>query len=108
MLGVSGDRGALGYFGYAYFEENRDKLEAVEIDGGHGCVAPTRETIESRTYTPLSRPMFIYVRRDALERPEVKAFVEFYLAHAATLVPETGYIPLGEAAYGEALAKLGS
>lgn len=106
VLGVSGDNGALGYFGYAYYEENQDKLRAVEIDGGAGCVGPSRETIEDGTYTPLSRPMFIYVRRDALERPEVRAFVDFYIDNAELLIPETGYVPLSAADYDEARGKI--
>ncbi len=106
VLGVSGDRGALGYFGYAYYEENRDKLRAVRIDGGAGCVGPSRETIENGTYTPLSRPMYIYVRRDALARPEVAAFIDFYLDNAEALIPETGYVPLSPADYDRGRAKL--
>jgi len=108
VLGVSGDRGALGYFGYAYFEENQDKLHSVEVDSGTGCIGPNAETIENQTYTPLSRPLFIYVRPDALERPEVKAFVEYYIDSAPTLVPEVGYVPLQPVAYDEARAKIGS
>jgi phosphate transport system substrate-binding protein len=107
VIGVEGDEGALGYFGYAYYEESSDKLNAVAIDNGNGCVAPSRATIESGRYAPLSRPMFIYVRRDALERPEVAAFVEFYLTNAAALIPETGYVPLGESDYTSALGMIG-
>ncbi|WP_420632949.1 PstS family phosphate ABC transporter substrate-binding protein [Candidatus Palauibacter sp.] len=106
VAGVSGDPGALGYFGYAYFEENQDQLRAVEIDGGDGCVAPSRETIVDGTYTPLARPMYIYVRRDALDRAEVRAFVGFYIDNAAALVPETGYIPLEPEAYAEVRARI--
>ncbi len=107
VLGVSGDEGALGYFGYAYYEENPDKLKSVQIDSGGGCVAPSRETVENGTYTPLSRPLFIYVKESALERPEVRAFVDFYIESAPTLVPETGYVPLSAADYAEQRAKLG-
>ena len=106
VLGVSGDGGALGYFGYAYYEQNEDKLKALEIDGGNGCVAPTRVTVEDQSYTPLSRPLFIYVRPDALERPEVRAFLEFYIENGEALVPETGYVPLNAADYDAQLAKL--
>lgn len=108
VVGVEGDAGALGYFGYAYFEENRDKLSAVQVDDGSGCVGPSRSTIESGSYTPLSRPMFIYVRRDALERPEVEAFVEFYLDNSEALIPETGYVPLTPDQYEAARMKLAS
>ena len=107
VAGVSGDPGALGYFGYAYFEDNRGHLRALEVDAGGGCVAPTRETILDGTYTPLARPMYIYVRRDALGRPEVNAFVSFYIDHAATLIPEAGYMPLEPEAYATLRARIG-
>lgn len=106
VVGVEGDGGALGYFGFAYFEENQDRLRAVSVDNGSGCVAPTRESIESGGYEPLSRPMFIYVSAASLARPEVRAFVEFYLSMATALVPEVGYVPLGGERYGELLAAL--
>lgn len=106
VAGVSGDPGALGYFGYAYFEENHDDLQALEVDGGAGCVAPSRGTIVDGSYTPLARPMYIYIRSDALDRPEVRAFVGFYIDHAADLIPETGYIPLAPEAYAEARARI--
>ena len=107
VLGVSGDRGALGYFGYAYYEENADRLTAVQVDNGSGCVAPERATIEDGSYAPLSRPMYIYVRRDALERDVVRAFLEFYIDNAEALVPETGYVPLTPAQYAEQRLKIG-
>jgi phosphate transport system substrate-binding protein len=94
VQGVEGDRFALGYFGYAYFEENQERLKALQVDGGAGCVAPTPETITSGTYTPLSRPLMIYVRKASLSRPEVRRFVEFYLEKAAELVSQVGYVPL--------------
>lgn len=106
VAGVSGDPGALGYFGYAYFEENQDDLRAVEVDGGGGCVAPSRQTILDGSYTPLARPMYIYVRRDALDRPEVRAFLGFYIDRAAALIPDTGYIPLAPEAYAEVRARI--
>ena len=107
VQGIEGDVNALGYFGYAYFEDNRGQLRAIEVDGGAGCVAPSRETILNGTYTPLARPMYIYIRRDALDRPEVGAFVRFFLERAATLIPETGYIPLEPEAYAEIRARIG-
>lgn len=107
VAGVSGDPGALGYFGYAYFEDNRGHLRALEVDGGGGCVAPTRETILDGTYTPLARPMYIYIRRGALARPEVNGFVGFYIDNAASLIPETGYIPLEREAYAAVRARIG-
>lgn len=99
VQGVSQDEGALGYFGFAYYEENKDKLKLVEINGGDGCVLPGAETINTGTYSPLSRPMFIYVSTKHMERPEVKAFVEFYLDNAPELVPAVGYVPLPDSVY---------
>ena len=103
VQGVEGDVNALGYFGYAYYVENQGRLKVLGIDNGSGCVKPSAETVESGTYAPLSRPIFIYVSRRSLERPEVAAFVRYYMQHAATLVPEVGYITLGDARYQENL-----
>lgn len=106
VMGVRGDESALGYFGFAYYEENEGQLKALAVDGGSGCVEPTRETIEGQAYAPLSRPMYIYARRDALERPEVRAFLRFYLESAPELVPEVGYVPLDRERYRESLGRL--
>ena len=106
VRGVSGDRRALGYFGYAFFVENVEDLKLVAVDSGDGCVLPTPETIQDGTYTPLSRPLFIYVSKQSLERPGVKAFVEFYLANAAALAAEVGYLGLTSSEYQESLAKI--
>jgi phosphate transport system substrate-binding protein len=76
---VSGDKGGLGYFGLSYAEQNEGKLKTLDVDGGDGCVAPTRETVQSGEYKPLSRPLFVYVKKDVLDRPEVSAFVDFML-----------------------------
>jgi len=94
VRGVSGNEGAIGFFGYAYFAENQDKLRAVPIDGGEGPVLPSSRTVENGTYAPFSRPLFIYVSAEAAERPEVEAFVDFYLDHAAELAAEVGYVGL--------------
>ena len=99
VQGIAGGKYSLGYFGYSYYQENQDKLKLVAVDSGSGCVLPTSESIEDGTYSPLSRPLFIYVSKQSLERPEVKAFVEFYLDNAAELSQEVGYIKLGEAEY---------
>ena len=99
VQGIAGDRNALGYFGYAYYAENPDKLKLVAVDSGAGCVLPTDETIEAGRYTPLSRPLFIYVNKGSLERPEVKAFVEFYMEQAPELVREVGYVVLKDEVY---------
>ena len=106
VTGISGDPNGLGYFGYAYYAENKDKLKIVPIDGGDGCVTPTGETINNGSYAPLSRPLFIYVRSDVLEEPHIKAFVEFYLSEESrALVSEVGYIPFPDKVYELALAK---
>jgi phosphate transport system substrate-binding protein len=99
VLGVSGDRNSLGYFGYAYYIENADKVKPVAVDGGAGCVLPTQATIESGEYVPLSRPLHIYVNSESFQRPEMAAFVEFYMNNAAELAAEVGYIGLSEADY---------
>ncbi|CAI8051004.1 Protein SphX [Geodia barretti] len=106
VTGISNDRGALGYFGYAYYAENADRLKLVAIDGGSGCVLPTDETINNGSYAPLSRPLFIYVTSDALNQPHIMAFVEYFLDEAnRDLISETGYIPFPSTVYGLVLAK---
>ncbi len=90
VQGVARDSGALGYFGFAYYENNRDKLKALSING----VQPSLANVNNGTYTPLSRPMFIYVNAKALDKPEVKAFVEYYLQNSGKLAKEVGYVPL--------------
>lgn len=93
VTGVAGDVNAISFFGYAYYIENTDKLKAVEVDGGEGCVAPTEETINDNSYAPLSRPLFIYPDiGKAKERPELKAFVDFYLENTQALSSEVGYV----------------
>ena len=100
VTGISGDKGALGYFGYAYYVENADRLKLLDIDGGEGCITPTDETINNGRYSPLSRPLFIYVTAEALNQPHVKAFVEYYLDEASRqLISETGYIPFPDSIY---------
>ena len=95
VTGVSGDQNGIAFFGYAYYVENKDKLKAVGVDGGSGCVEPTDATINDGSYAPLSRPLFIYPDLNkAKERPELKAFVDFYLANASTLSAEVGYIAM--------------
>lgn len=106
VKGVSGDTYGLGYFGYAYYVENKDILKLVEIDNGKGCVAPTPESIEGGQYSPLSRPLFIYVKHEALARQEIVAFTRFYLEKASELASEVGYIRLSAPAYEEEKNKL--
>jgi phosphate transport system substrate-binding protein len=94
VQGVSGDEGALGYFGFSYFEENQDSLKALEIDGGDGCVAPSVETAQDGTYTPLSRPLFVYAKTASFEKPEVAGFVEYMLDNAVEIAEEADFVPL--------------
>jgi len=106
VQGVSQTQNALGYFGYAYYAEHKDKLKIVPIDSGNGPVTPSDQTINDGTYTPLSRPLFIYVNTESLQRPEVKAFVRFYMENAEQLVAKVGYTPLPASVYQENLSKL--
>jgi phosphate transport system substrate-binding protein len=103
VQGVGGDVNALGYFGYAYYIENQNQLRAIGVDNGNGCVEPTPETVKGGEYAPLSRPLFIYVDRAELERPEVAEFVRFYMERAADLVTEVGYVPMEAERYRENL-----
>ena len=105
VQGISGDADALGYFGYAYYAENKERLKLVPVDGGDGPVAPSPETILQGTYQPLSRPIFIYVSTAAAKRPEVQSFVRFYLTQAKHLVEQVGYVPLPDQAYELALER---
>jgi len=100
VQGVENNKNALGYFGFAYYIAHKDKMRAVEIDNGKGkTVAPSLEAVIDGSYQPLSRPLFIYVRDTAAQRPEVKAFIDFYLTDGAKLAKEVGYVPLPAAAY---------
>jgi phosphate transport system substrate-binding protein len=104
VQGIASDKNALGFFGFAYYAENAAKLKLVPVDDGNasngdGPVAPSVASVNDGTYQPLSRPMFIYVAKQAAERAEVAAFIEFYLTEGPALVKEVGYIPLPDAAY---------
>jgi phosphate transport system substrate-binding protein len=102
---VEGAPAAMGYFGFSYYEENTDQLMAFGIDGGKGCVTPSTETITSGAY-PLARPLFIYVAKTALERPEVKGFVRYYVQNAVTLAKDQRFVPAPQAALDAALASV--
>lgn len=109
--GVAGDPDALGFFGLAYYEANRERLAVVSIDDGDpsngaGPIAPSAAAIRDGTYQPLSRPLFIYARLDALERPEVREFAAFYLERVPELAAEVGYVALPAAAYALARERL--
>jgi phosphate transport system substrate-binding protein len=110
VQGVVGDVNSMGYFGYAYYFENQDQMKAVGIDGGSGCVEPSEEAVLAGEYTPMSRPLFIYVSKQALESdPAVKAFVDFYLDPAnKEYVAETGYVTLSDEKYSESQNKVAS
>src|SRR5688500_8338738 len=100
--GVAGDVNALGYFGLAYYEANQDALNAVAIDNGDGtCVTPSPETVQDGTYAPLSRPLYVYVKAESLQRPEVQEFVRFYLSEAPALAAEVGYVASPDETYAE-------
>lgn len=100
VQGVSTDDGAIGFFGLAYYEENQDKLRLVPIKDGEGePVEPSMETVSNNTYTPLSRPLFIYVREEAAKRQSIQDFVNFYLDNAPELARQIGYVPMPDSAY---------
>ena len=104
--GVAGDRDALGYFGFAYYIENKSKLRVVPIKHNGATVSPSRKTINDGSYSPLSRPIFIYVSKKALKRPEVFEFVKFYLENAPALSKEVGYVSLPKSQYQQGLEKI--
>jgi phosphate transport system substrate-binding protein len=99
VQGVANDVNALGFFGFAYYSENSNKLKAVAIDNGKGAVGPSEKTVLDGSYQPLSRPIYVYVSKKALEKPEVREFAEFYLKNAPKLVKEVKYVPLPDKVY---------
>lgn len=102
VQGVSGSKDALGYFGYTYYEENADSLKAVPVDSGDGCVAPSAKTAGDGTYTPLARPLFIYVNNKSYaKKPQVAAFVDFYAKNDAEATKAAKFIPLNDKQRGE-------
>ena len=97
VRGIAGDWGSLGYFGYSYFVENRDILKMVAVDSGNGCIKPTDETINNGSYSPLSRPLFIYVSKKAWKEPDVKDFVSYFVSYdRADLLRDLGFVPFPE------------
>jgi phosphate transport system substrate-binding protein len=97
VTGVSGSKGGMGYFGYTYFEENQDKVKAVQIDNGDGCVAPSPETVQDGTYEPLGRPLFIYPSIQALgSNPAFASFLQYYVENDAQIAEAALFIPLNE------------
>ena len=109
VRGIGGDANSLGYFGFAYLEANLDTLRAVEVDAGDGCLAPTEETIQDGTYTPLARPLFIYPSKQALEEEEqVAAFTDFYLENVTAILEDVRYVALDAADLQESREALAS
>jgi phosphate transport system substrate-binding protein len=105
VQGVASDPDGLGFFGLAWYEENRERLRLVPVDDGKpengaGPILPTAQTVRDGTYQPLSRPLFLYVAASALDRPEVKKFLDFYLGDGRNVISEVGYVPLTDVAYG--------
>jgi phosphate transport system substrate-binding protein len=107
VQGVSGTEGATAYFGYTYYEENADSLKALAIDDGNGCVEPSAETAQAGEYTPLSRPLFIYVSNAAYNDNEaVKEFTDFYIENLETITEAAQFVPLNEEQYSETQSAL--
>jgi phosphate transport system substrate-binding protein len=94
VRGVEGDRGALGYFGFSYYEENLSRLKLVKVDAGGGCVAPSSKTVQNRTYKPLSRPLFIYVKRSSFNKAIQRAFIKYVIVNEKTIAKKARYISL--------------
>ena len=94
VTGVAGTDGGLGYFGLSYYEANTDKLNEVQVDGGEGCVTPTAETVQDGSYTPLSRPLFMYPSKESIAKPEVAAFMDFVVANQEAIAEAAQFVPL--------------
>lgn len=108
VQGVSGDKYGLGFFGLAYFEENADKLKLVGVDSGNGPVKPSTETVKNGTYSPLSRPLFLYVNSSSLENVDVVNFVKYYLENVGGVAKDVGYVALTEEEYAREMTKFNS
>ena len=107
VTGVAGTANSIGFFGVAYYEENKDKLKSVAIINPNtgDAISPTAKTIENGTYAPFSRPLFIYVNANSFRRPEVRKFVGYFLQNAPSLASSTGYVPLPASIYKEAMMR---
>jgi len=108
VQGVTGEAGGFGYFGHSYYEQNQDKLNLIKVDGGDGCIEPTTETIQSGEYKPLSRPIFMYPSTKALQRPEVKAFLDYILENQQAIAEASQIVPMNTQQTDEAKTALGS
>jgi phosphate transport system substrate-binding protein len=94
VRGVEGERGGMAYFGLSYYEENKNRLKVLGVDSGRGCVKPTKTTVQKNTYKPLSRPLFIYAKRDSFARPAVRGFIGFMLANEVKIAQRSKFVPL--------------
>ena len=111
VQGISGTEGAVGFFGFSYFEQNSDVVKALAIDDGNGCVEPSAETAQAGEYTPLARPLFIYVNNKSYGEPAVKEYVDFYVENLEQIAEAAQFIPLNEEDYSstqDALSSIGS
>ena len=108
VQGVEGEAGGLGYFGHSYYEQNKDRLNLVKVDGGDGCIEPTTETIQSGEYKPLSRPLFMYPSTKALKRPEVKAFLDYVLTNYQDVATASQIVPMSSEQADKSTTALGS
>jgi phosphate transport system substrate-binding protein len=106
VTGVSGDDGGVGFFGLSYALENSSKVKLLDIDGGKGCVKPSSATVQDGSYSPLGRPLFIYVKVDSAKRPEVKGFVDYYYENIESIVKEALFVPLTDAQKSKALGNV--
>jgi phosphate transport system substrate-binding protein len=108
VQGVAGEAGGLGYFGFSYYEQNQDKLNLVGVDSGSGCVKPSQEAIASGDYKPLSRPLFMYPSQKAMQKPEVKAFMDYVVQNYQEIAAAASIVPMSEPQATEAQSALGS
>ncbi len=108
VQGVSGEAGGLGYFGFSHYEQNQDKLNLVGVDAGDGCVKPSTDAIQSGDYKPLSRPLFMYSSEKALEKPEVKAFMDYLVENYQPIAEASQIVPMNQSQADEAKTALGS
>ncbi|MCO5316062.1 MAG: PstS family phosphate ABC transporter substrate-binding protein [Solirubrobacterales bacterium] len=106
VTGVAGAKGGMGYFGFSFLAENEGRVRGLEIDGGKGCVAPSEATVQDGSYTPLSRPLFIYPSARALDRPEVDAFLGYYLENVSRVASSIGFIGLTDSQLADSKRKL--
>jgi phosphate transport system substrate-binding protein len=106
VQGVGGEKGGMGYFGFTYYEENQDTLKALAVDSGSGCVEPSAEAAQDGSYTPLARPLFVYVKKASLEKPEVEAFVSYMLENAIEIADEAQFVALTDEQQQKAVSDL--